>query len=170
MRPQAPDITPDLLARFYCVRCKNLECDRSGWRSDPLSERVRTQAERLLNPRQADPKSSRYAPIVQHDFVDKREEAEAWSRSRPSPPNFLEASETPAGVPLATPARRPVLRAVPMQSVWEVGSPTPTSAGPVRDPWDPRSGRTVAPRATLKFREDGTIDLGTGGDKGGETP
>lgn len=156
MRPQAPGITPDELARYYCVRCKNLECDRSGWRSDPLSERVRTQAERLLNPQRADPTSSRYAPIVQNDFLDKREEAEAWSRSRPTPPNFQEVA----------PARgRPPLRTLPAQPTWAAGPPAPVTVAPAQDPWDPRSGRQVGARATLQFREDGTLDLGSSREK-----
>lgn len=184
VRQQAPDATPDALALNYCVRCKNLKCDRSGWLKDPLTERVRTQADRLLHPTQADPRSSRYLPVVKNDFVDKRAEAEAWTPSRQAPPNFLEPPEEeespeeeepadrspppPPPQPLTVqpggpilPARgRPALRALPPQQVWEVGAPAPASSRPAHDPWDPRSGRTVSSRATIRFREDGSIDLG----------
>jgi hypothetical protein len=167
VRQQASDATPDALARNYCVRCKNLECDRSGWLNDPLTERVRTQADRLLRPTQADPRSSRYLPIVKNDFEDKREEAEAWSQTRPAPPNFLEAPKertapAPQGVPQAASQgrTRPALRALPAQQAWDVGAPAPSASKPAPDPWDPRSGRTVGARATIQFRADGTLDLG----------
>lgn len=184
VRQQAPDATPDALALNYCVRCKNLDCDRSGWLKDPLTDRVRTQADRLLRPTQADPRSSRYLPIVKNDFVDKRAEAEAWSASRPVPPNFLEAAERvkdeqqapqppaqQAQQPTVQPAPagrvRPALRALPPQQAWEVGAPAPASSRPAHDPWDPRSGRTVHSRATIQFREDGSIDLGAPPSLGG---
>lgn len=172
VRQQAPDATPDALALNYCVRCKNLDCERSGWLKDPLTERVRTQAERLLRPTQADPRSSRYLPVVKNDFVDKRAEAEAWDPSRQAPPNFLEAPERDANTPRAQPVPppagppgqpgrgRPALRALPPQQAWEVGAPAPGPSKPAHDPWDPRSGRTVSSRATIQFREDGSIDLG----------
>lgn len=141
VRREAPQATPDDITKYYCVRCKTVDCERSGWRDDPLSRRVRTQVERLLHAEQADPSAPKYAPVVRNDFVDQREQAEAWSRR-------------------ATPAagHRGVLRQLPAQQVWEVGRPQPAAPAPAAfDPWDPRSGNKVAGRATVQFREDGTL-------------
>lgn len=57
----------------FCQRCKQPTCERAKWSGDKFSSRVATQADRLLNPVQVDPSSSRYEHL--QDFPSMMREA-----------------------------------------------------------------------------------------------
>jgi hypothetical protein len=58
---------------LFCSKC-NQECVHRG-AGDPLVTRVRTQAERLTNPTQANPNLPQYAEIIGKEWADKTMEA-----------------------------------------------------------------------------------------------
>lgn len=141
LKPAHPEVTPEEIRTLYCVRCRNMECSRSGWHGDPMGVRAREQEKLLLHPERADPNASRYEPIQRVGFEDKRVEAEAWSpRAR--------------------------LKVLPEQTRWETGPESvqvkhqePQGRVPIRDPWDPKQGRVAAPRAHIRFTESGEIEI-----------
>ena len=64
---------PKALQETCCAYCRNPECVNARWAMDKFSARVQAQPDRMLKPRQADPKSSRYSHL--HNFVDMLQEA-----------------------------------------------------------------------------------------------
>jgi hypothetical protein len=68
-------LAPKDFEQTFCQRCRNPDCDLAAWGSSKFDQRVATQAERLLNPQQADPRLPKYARIVQADFQSMMREA-----------------------------------------------------------------------------------------------
>lgn len=68
--------SPQEFQEMFCQRCKNPECYRAAWGDSLFSQRVATQADRLLhNPRFADPNDSKYDNIRALHFKDMIEQA-----------------------------------------------------------------------------------------------
>jgi hypothetical protein len=57
----------------FCQRCRNAECVHAQWVKDKFSDRVQTQPDRMFHPHQADPKSPKYAHLV--EFTSMMREA-----------------------------------------------------------------------------------------------
>lgn len=129
LKEKHPEATATELSEYFCKRCRNVECSRSGWQGDPMRRRVQEQEERLLHPKQADPTSSKYEPLQRVGFEDRREEAESWGVARPK------------------------LKVLPSQTEWEAGD-RPVSPISVRDPWSPTE-RVAPSRVRITFTEDG---------------
>ena len=62
-------------SQVFCHRCRNAQCSLAGWAGDLFGKRVQTQADRLLNPVQANPKLPKYAQITGTDFEDMLDHA-----------------------------------------------------------------------------------------------
>lgn len=67
--------SPKEFMEVMCRRCRQPECTHAGWSKDLFSLRVEHQADRLLNPVQADPRLPRYARITGVDFKDMLHQA-----------------------------------------------------------------------------------------------
>lgn len=163
------EVPVDELRRFFCGRCKNMQCNQNptGPR-DPMGVRAERQIQRLLHPTIVDPSLPKYQPVVRSsNFEDAREAAEAWDLKarRPAPPDMPDQTVDPSR--LAGPrdaAGRPALRALPEGR--NAPLPTGTAAKPqgpavrdARDPWDPGAGGVkVQSGATIRLGSDGRLD------------
>lgn len=68
-------LAPKEFQQTFCQRCRNPDCDLAAWGTGLFDRRVATQAERLLNPQQADPRLPKYARIVETEFPSMMREA-----------------------------------------------------------------------------------------------
>jgi len=79
-------VPPKEFESIFCVRCRNPQCVRAGWKGSTFEERVSTQVDRLLiNPVQARPEDTRFDPVRAMHFVEVaaaivlRRRADPWA-------------------------------------------------------------------------------------------
>lgn len=75
---------PEGLRLNYCRFCKQIECEHVGLASDPFTERIKTQVDRLLlNPNRADPNDPEVEHLRAKDWETPRERtvhrAQVWT-------------------------------------------------------------------------------------------
>lgn len=97
-------IPPKEFESIFCVRCRNPQCVRAGWKGSTFEERVSTQADRLLNhPIMARPEDTKFDPVRAMHFVEVAQAIVLRRRADPwAGPGVFLAEPDPSIVTLPT--------------------------------------------------------------------